>query len=348
MSGPMSDGLIRVDDVPQCPICGAVDRRVLYSGMKDRLFGVPGEWTLKECLRCETAFLDPRPTPDDLGKAYATYYTHSAPTQPKGSSPVHRFYRAIKDGYLGWRWGYNDGLRAWQKTLAPLLYLHPGRRTQLDSMVMYLSAMPGARLLDVGCGSGELIERLGNLGWQTEGIDIDALAVQTAQERGLRVRLGTLEDQSYPDASFDAVTMNHVIEHVHDPCALLRECHRILKPDGRLVVVTPNIRSLGHGRFKEAYLSLDPPRHLYIFTPDALRRLGETAGFQKISVSTTIQGADWVYAASESIKRIGTFAMDNPMPWTERLRGRLLQHLDWAVLMANPAVGEEIVTVLEK
>jgi SAM-dependent methyltransferase len=348
MSGPMSDGLIRVEDVPRCPVCGAVDRRVLYSGMKDRLFGAPGEWTLKKCLRCETAFLDPRPTLEDLGKAYATYYTHSAPIQPKGNSPVHRFYRAIKEGYLGWRWGYNDGLRAWQKTLAPLLYLHPGRRTQLDSMVMYLSAMPGARLLDVGCGSGDLIERLGNLGWQTEGIDFDALAVQSARKRGLRVRLGTLEDQSYSGASFDVVTMNHVIEHVHDPGALLRECHRILKPSGRLVVVTPNIRSLGHGHFKADYISLDPPRHLQIFTPEALRRLGERAGFQRPSVSTTMQGADWVYVGSASIRRMGVCAVEDPAPSTAKLWGRVMQHLEWATLRVKPDVGEELVTVLEK
>ncbi len=344
----MSGGEIRAENVTRCPLCGDEDRRVLYTGLRDRLFGAPGEWTLKACGRCGTAYLDPRPIAEDIGKAYATYYTHSGPVQPKGNSPVHRFYRAIKDGYLGRRWGYDKGLRTWQKTLAPLLYLHPGRRAQLDFTVMYLGAMPGASLLDVGCGSGALIERLGNLGWRAEGLDLDPLAVKTGQERGLRVHLGTLEDPPYSDASFDAITMSHVIEHVHDPHALLRECHRVLKPGGRLVIVTPNIRSLGHKQFNAAWRGLEPPRHLQIFTPEALGRLGQEAGFQKPSVSTTMQSANWMYVASESIRHTGTYAMDESESWIAKLRGRVMQHLEWAVLKANPDVGEEIVSVMEK
>lgn len=342
----MNGGVIRTEDVPQCPLCGSEDRRVLYTGLKDHLFGAPGEWTLKECRRCGTAYLDPQPTSEDIGKAYATYYTHSDPIQPKGNSPIHRLYRAIKDGYLGWRWGYDNGMRTWQKTLAPLLYLHPGRRGELDFTVMYLSAMPGGRLLDVGCGSGALLERLGQLGWRTEGVDLDELAVRTARKRGLRVHLGTLEDQSYPNASFDAVTMSHVIEHVHDPRALLRECHRVLKAGGRLVVVTPNIRSLGHRRFKAAWRGLEPPRHLQILTPSALLDLTERTGFRDSSIRTTLQGADSMYTASKSIRRANTYAVDKTR--LERLRGRVMQHMEWAVLKVKPDVGEEIVAVLEK
>ena len=339
----MNRGEIRTENVTRCPLCGDEDRRVLYTGLRDRLFGTPGEWTLKECGRCATAYLDPRPIAEDIGKAYAGYYTHSAPPQPKGNSPVHRFYRAIKEGYLGWRWGYDKGLRTWQKMLAPLLYLHPGRRAQLDFTVMYLGAMPGAHLLDVGCGSGALIERLGNLGWLAEGVDPDPLAVRTAQERGLLVHLGTLEDRSYSDASFDAVTVSHVIEHVYQPHSLLRECHRILKPGGRLVVATPNIRSLGHKQFNAAWRGLEPPRHLQILSPSALLYLAERAGFRNSSVQTSMQSADFIYATSRSIQRSDTYASR-----IERLRGRVMQHLEWAALRARPDVGEEIVAVLEK
>lgn len=344
----MSGSEIRTEDVPQCPLCGTEDRTVLYTGLRDHLFGAAGEWTLKQCLHCGTAYLDPRPTSEDIGKAYATYYTHLDPVRPKANSPVHRFYRAIKGGYLGWRWGYDSKLRTWQKVLAPLLYLHPGRRAQLDFIVMYLRAMPGARLLDIGCGSGALIERLGNLGWQTEGVDPDALAVRIAWERGLRVRLGMLEDQSYPDASVEAVIMNHVIEHVHDPYALLRECHRILKPGGRLVMITPNIRSLGHEWFKAAWRGLEPPRHLQILTSSALLHLAKSTGFQNSSVRTTMQGADLMYTASKSIRRAGSYMVDESMSRIERLQGRVMQHMEWAVLKARPDVGEEIVAVLEK
>lgn len=339
---------IRAENVKRCPLCGDENRRLLYAGLRDHLFGAPGEWTLKECRRCGTAYLDPRPTSEDIGKVYAKYYTHSIADQPKANSPVHRFYRAIKAGYLGRRWGYDKGLRTWQKALAPLLYLHPGRRAQLDSTVMYLGAMPGARLLDVGTGSGTLIEHLGNLGWRAEGVEPDPLAVQAAQERGLPVYLGTLEDRSYPDATFDAVTMSHVIEHVHRPHALLRECRRILKIGGRLVIVTPNISSLGHDRFKAAWRGLEPPRHLQILTPSALLHLAERAGFRKSSVQTSMQSAHSMYVTSRSIRLADTCAGKEVTSRTERLRGRLMQHAEWAALRSRADVGEEIVAVLEK
>lgn len=344
----MSGADIRTEAVPWCPACEETDHRILYAGMQDRLFGTPGEWTLKKCLSCGTAFLDPRPTPEDVGKAYADYYTHSAPSSPKGNSSIHRFYRDLKSGYLGRRWGYRSGLKSWQMTLSPLLYLHPGRRAQLDHTVMYSKAMPGGRLMDVGCGSGELIERLKNLGWQVEGVDFDATAVRTARRRDLKVHLGTLEDQSYPEASFDAVTMSHVIEHVHDPSALLRECHRILKPGGCLVMVTPNISSMGHKRFGTHWRGLEPPRHLHIFTPLSLRHLAEEAGFEHSSVRTTMQAADFMYMASNSIWRKGSYSEKAPKPLIERLRGRWMQYLEWAILKMRSDVGEETVAVVEK
>lgn len=344
----MGQDVIHTEDVPECPLCGEINRKVLYTGLRDRLFGAPGEWTFKECCGCGLVYLDPRPTPEDIGKAYTTYYTHSASMSPKGNSLIHRFYRAIKAGYLGKRWGYEHCLKPWQMTLGLLLYLHPGRRSQLDSTVMYLKAIPSGRLLDVGCGSGEFLERMRDLGWYAEGLDTDEVAVRRARERGLQVRLGTLEQQSYPEASFDAITSNHVIEHVHDFRTLLREFRRLLKPSGRAVVVTPNIGSLGHKYFKTDWRGLEPPRHLQIFSHFTLRRLAEEAGFQSISIWTTMQNAHSMYVASRSIEHSGTYVADAPALWDEWSRGRVMQHFEWAKLKINPELGEEVVAVLGK
>jgi 2-polyprenyl-3-methyl-5-hydroxy-6-metoxy-1,4-benzoquinol methylase len=65
-----------------------------------------------------------------------------------------------------------------------------------------------------------------------------------------------LEDQAFDAGSFDMVTMSHVIEHVHDPAAVLRECRRILAPDGVLLLATPNARSWGHAVFRSGYVAL--------------------------------------------------------------------------------------------
>lgn len=114
------------------------------------------------------------------------------------------------------------------------------------------------------------MEFLRQLGWHVEGLDLDPTAVKVASSRGLAIHLGSLKEQNFPDQSFDPVVSSHVIEHVHDPVGLLGECRRILRPDGKLVIITPNIASWGHAWFRSNWLALDPPRHLHLFKATSL------------------------------------------------------------------------------
>ncbi|MGI0134289.1 MAG: class I SAM-dependent methyltransferase, partial [Candidatus Micrarchaeaceae archaeon] len=139
---------------------------------------------------------------------------------------------------------------------------------------MYLPERLGGRLLDVGCGSGDTIDEMQRRGWNCEGIDFDPETARIAQERGFSVYVGELHAQRYPGDTFDAIVMSHVIEHVPDPLGLFEECRRILKPGGRLIVLTPNGSSWGHQVFGANWLYLDPPRHLHIFTFSSIRKLG--------------------------------------------------------------------------
>jgi ubiquinone/menaquinone biosynthesis C-methylase UbiE len=147
-----------------------------------------------------------------------------------------------------------------------------------------LKSLPQGRLLDVGCGAGEWLLSMREMGWQVEGVDFDENAVRVARKKGLEVHRGSVEQQSYPDQSFDAVTMHHVIEHVPDPAGTLTECARLLKPGGKLVLFTPNGSSLSHGLFKQNWRGLEPPRHLHIFTPDSMHTLLHKVGFQQITI----------------------------------------------------------------
>lgn len=100
---------------------------------------------------------------------------------------------------------------------------------------------------------------------EVEGAEPDPEAARIAREqRGLNVRVGTLEPSNLAPESYDAITMSHVIEHGHDPVATLKRCHESLRPGGSLIVVTPNVSSLGHRHFRRCYFHLDPPRRLFL------------------------------------------------------------------------------------
>jgi SAM-dependent methyltransferase len=74
--------------------------------------------------------------------------------------------------------------------------------------------------------------------------------------------------------------MVHAIEHVPDPLAHLRQCHRVLQDGGRLILTTPNMAGLMSRLFKEDWMALEPPRHLWLFTPNTLQTCVERAGFR--------------------------------------------------------------------
>jgi len=335
--------------VPDCMLCGSKGRS-LYDGLEDRLFGAPGIWNLKECVNtaCGLMWLDPMPAEDEIGKAYPTYYTHRE-VGPIADSLLRRLYFFAKAGYLARKNGYRAAsITPWQELLGILIYLHPGRRARLDGGVMFLPAQTNGLLLDVGCGNGQRLQEMEQLGWRVEGIDIDPKAVASARAKGFEVRVGSLEEQLYPSNHFDAITMNHVIEHVHNPLQLLQECHRLLRPSGRLAIVTPNIAGLGSRVFKEAWLGLDPPRHLHIFRRESLEALMSMAGFRRWTVHTTVAGNSEWFIGSRNIKREGKHALRSTQPHSAQLLGLAYQYAEWFLLKVDSVSGEEIALVAKK
>jgi 2-polyprenyl-3-methyl-5-hydroxy-6-metoxy-1,4-benzoquinol methylase len=135
------------------------------------------------------------------------------------------------------------------------------------------------------------------MGWGVVGVEPDKQAVKVARERfGLNVLEGVLEEIASPDDTFDAITMNHVVEHLPDPINTFRECGRILKKGGRLVMTTPNIESLGYRMYQEAWRGLEVPRHLFLFSPPTLRACVERSGLQLLELRTTARTARWMWA----------------------------------------------------
>lgn len=132
---------------------------------------------------------------------------------------------------------------------------------------------PGARLLDIGCGYGDFILACKERGWQVVGAEQDASPIMQQRE-ALGLEVVTVDQiASLPDASFDAITLWHVFEHVTDPIAMLREFHRLLEPNGRLLIEVPNWGGW-HGRLGgAAWHHLDVPRHLLHFDRKTLTNM---------------------------------------------------------------------------
>jgi 2-polyprenyl-3-methyl-5-hydroxy-6-metoxy-1,4-benzoquinol methylase len=332
-------------DCPNCPLCSAAGHRS-YHALRDRLFSAPGKWNLNQCTNsaCGILWLDPMPLEDDLGEAYADYFTHES-SEPVGISRRGASYLRVVYGYfrspdtpISWKDRYSAGV----------FFLRFEQRSWLEALIYFLPRPNDeARFLDVGCGNGSSLELLSRLGWNVEGVETDQAAADRARARRLEVHLGTLAEQHFPADSFDAIGLSHVIEHVPRPVELLAECNRILKPGGTMVVLTPNARSLGHKFYGSNWRGLEPPRHLQIFTAPALTQAAYSAGFRKIKAFTTMRMAQFIALASPSIRQTTRVTMTGYGKRQLRM-AKLFQTIELLALQFNGQLGEEIVLRTQK
>ena len=139
----------------------------------------------------------------------------------------------------------------------------------------YVMPRGTGRLLDVGCAGGEFVEYMRARGWSADGID----PFGPPRYRGDLLRAVYRRDP-YTPQSFDVVTAWGVCEHLHDPMAHFRAVARLLRPGGRFIALTTNLRSpWSRWSFAE-----DVPRHLYFFSPATMRRYAEAVGLRVIRV----------------------------------------------------------------
>ena len=146
------------------------------------------------------------------------------------------------------------------------------------------------RILDVGCSRGQFVRAAAALGFRAEGVEPAPHIAAAARASGLTVHQGLLEEQRFAERSFDAVTLFEVIEHLKEPCTLLRECRRILKPRGILVISTGNTASWTAAVMKSRWDYFQIAKdagHVSFFNPASLRRLASNCGFAVEIVSTS-------------------------------------------------------------
>lgn len=335
---PAAQPSIRALECPSCLLCGS-QGEPLHRDLTDGLFDAPGRWHLSVCRskECRLVWLDPMPAQEDLWIAYRRYYTHESPSRDAPHSLIRKLYQGLRESYIEDRFGYGEGAgNGWPRLLTYLLVFTPYIREDTIGQVRQLRFVPDGRLLDIGCGSGDWLLRMKARGWHVEGVDLDGTAVAMAEHRGLAVHCGTVHDRSYPEAHFDAITLNQVIEHVPDPVAVLSECRRILKPGGHLILYTPNSQSLGHRVFGRHWRGLEPPRHLHVFGPRSMAHAFSSAGFHSLRMRTINSTFVWL----ESIR---TRWADRAGPHASAVAARVLASLEQFYLWLDPMAGECLV-----
>jgi 2-polyprenyl-3-methyl-5-hydroxy-6-metoxy-1,4-benzoquinol methylase len=327
-------------------VCGSRGESI-YRDLNDVLFGAPGSWSISRCTneQCGLLWLDPQPIEEDIGRAYAAYYTHAAPAN--GPSLARTIFRRVRAGVLSARLGYTSAAPGVGWSLAaPLARLYPGGIEALAASAMFIPApQDGATLLDVGCGSGAFMAAMLELGWTVTGVETDPRAVEMAAARGLDARPGGLEEAAFADASFDAITMAHVVEHVHDPVKLLTEAKRILKPRGTLVILTPNSAGWGHRHFGRDWRGLEPPRHIRVHNRRNLLTLLQSAGLTPVRVATLAINASAVWRSSDAIKRTRRARSPTVIPADSMLSGIAPQFAERARLKFDPDAGEDLLAI---
>lgn len=180
-------------------------------------------------------------------------------------------------------------------------------RVRLSYLGRY-AAQGRGKLFDVGAAGGAFLAEAREQGWEVSGVEpMPGGAEHARTQLGIEVTTGVAEDLDLPAASLDAVTMWHVLEHIPEPLAVLERLRSWLRPGAVLAIEVPNGGSPAARKLGKDWPSAEPDVHVSQFTPDAIRRLLERAGFEPVDVSTTT---------------IVPF-----YSWSQRLKPRTLAHI---------------------
>lgn len=161
-------------------------------------------------------------------------------------------------------------------------------RTRLEEITSEFSPYRRTnRLLDIGCGAGNLLEAARKNGWNGQGLDVSLSAVKHVRELGFEVFQGELREAEFPSEHFDVITAAELLEHLSEPRLLLRDVARLLRPGGLFWTTTPHARGLSARVLGLKWRCIWPPEHLQLFSVPGLRTLMRDVGFREIRVTST-------------------------------------------------------------
>jgi SAM-dependent methyltransferase len=318
-------------EVRQCPLCGSERFATEYDRLRDERMGVPGLWSFRRCLDCGVIYGSPRLR--ELSDAYPPAYAqHERPDAPS-RTPRGRFAGirgSIRERVLRAH-GYGDERSTLTDRILARIPLF--RRGALYGSQALPPGPPGT-LLDVGCGNGRFLAIANLVGWRVEGVEPDPVSAAVASRWG--PIHSSIDDPALRAETFDAITLSHSLEHMNDPLRVLQRCRALLKPEGTLVVLVPNWRSVQHRIFQRLWRPLEPSRHLIMFDRRRLSALVEEAGFTVVRAYTSSQNSARFWFADHWRLRFGK-------PPSRLVRSFLFPLFCELVDLLLPDGGDEIV-----
>lgn len=252
-----------------CPLC--------HSSLVGPAFDVKDHtvsrnmFSVWECKSCTARFTQDIPGEEEIGTYYLSedYISHTETR--KGF--VNKAYHAVRNITL----------------------------QQKRKMIVRHTAMPAGRLLDIGCGTGAFLQVMAQSGWTVQGLEPDPGAREIAASRGVPVLPSGELSRLTP--GFDAITMWHVLEHVHNLHGYLQTIAQLLTGAGRLFVAVPNFRSADAAHYGSSWAAYDVPRHLYHFSPESVKSLMKMHGLEVVGMSPMWFDSIYVSMLSEKYAR---------------------------------------------
>lgn len=305
---PLADSAPLSTDLEQvvCDLCSGAEAEFFFRE-RDYRFGLKENYTFVRCTSCGLIYMNPRPAERAIQDLYESEYAVDQPSS------------------FGSQIGREPG---WKEALKR--FWHKLNGQYLDEVAEKLQG----QVLDVGCGTGELLFRL-KRGCVVFGVETNPRAVAVCRQRALEVFCGELEEAKFPEGFFDAVVMSQVIEHVPSPTRALLEVRRILKEGGKAFLFCPNGESCHLKVFGKYWQGWHIPFHFYVFMPRTIARLAEQCGFKVACLRTTTPDSFFVTSIKSMLygNRKGVRAIDRGK-WLDSFwfRGAVapfLRLLDW-------------------
>jgi SAM-dependent methyltransferase len=225
----------------QCPVCGSTGIKKVITA-KD--YTVSGKlFEIWQCGNCSLRFTQDVPAADEIGPYYKSEEYISHTESNKGI--VNAMYLQVRK--------YTLSLKR--------------------ELIADATGVKNGALLDVGAGTGAFVNYMQNAGWRAEGVEPDGEAIKRAASTyGIQLK-ASAELFNFAENSFDAITLWHVLEHVHDLHEYITQLKKICKPGGRIFIAVPNYTSHDAEYYGEYWAAYDVPRHLYHFSPASMQVL---------------------------------------------------------------------------